>query len=571
MRVWLAENPQEHPLWSSLRTQYGMMIRSNPELAAYTPERLFAEDLMGDGRHVIKDTSRCNIGTEMRDQMAFADVALRLAEFQQFAAWAEQEPAADGDSGDGDGGDGGDEPKDDKDKKAPKSLMDEWPETFIGPVVREIVAHEFGHTLGLRHNFKASTWKTMDEILDPARKDEATTASVMDYNAFVMNEDGSPPPNWVTPRVGPYDKWAIAYGYSVPGSSGMPRDEKAMLAKILERVGEPGLAYGTDEDMAKDPIRFHQVRMKVADTIEDGLLTDVVKEGEAMDKVRRAFQTLMWVRFQAASAAARYIGGYDINRYHMGDADGADPITTVDAKKQREAMEVLVDAVLDADAFGYDPEVLRMLSASRWSHRNSDSWSAPHLFPFQDTVLGYQTRVLFSLTNPERIQHVYDTAFFTDKGADVYSLPEMLDDLTTAIWSEVLEGKGGGSAKDPAIPHLRRNLQREHAGRLITIATGDENSGYPAVARTLAWKQLKDLGESIDKQIASKGKGMDPYSAAHLEETSARIAAALSAQYTIGGSGGGGVFTIMMGNEPNGPNAVIRPESPVLRGQNNPY
>ena len=87
------------------------------------------------------------------------------------------------------------------------------PEEFVGQVLRELTAHEVGHTLGLRHNFKASTWRTMSEIKAVRPGGGPTSASVMDYNANVYAPSEIEQGVFVTETLGPYDHWVIEYGY----------------------------------------------------------------------------------------------------------------------------------------------------------------------------------------------------------------------------------------------------------------------------------------------------------------------------------------------------------------------
>ena len=90
------------------------------------------------------------------------------------------------------------------------------PERLVGEVIRMIISHEVGHTLGLRHNFKASSWLPLDEIKRRRDStDEPTTASVMDYNPnlYFPGDDVEKVHHFCTPTVGPYDYWAIEYGY----------------------------------------------------------------------------------------------------------------------------------------------------------------------------------------------------------------------------------------------------------------------------------------------------------------------------------------------------------------------
>ena len=128
--------------------------------------------------------------------------------------------------------------------------LDGMPETFIGPLLAELVAHEVGHTLGLRHNFKASSAYTLAQInSDEIKGKKPLAGSVMDYLPINMHVPADPnnksQGDWSMTGVGPYDMWAIEYGYTFA----------ADLKPILDRVAEPELAYATDEDtMGPDPL-----------------------------------------------------------------------------------------------------------------------------------------------------------------------------------------------------------------------------------------------------------------------------------------------------------------------------
>lgn len=84
---------------------------------------------------------------------------------------------------------------------------------FMYDVIKEVVMHEVGHTLGLRHNFKGSSIYTVEEIRERSEQGLATTGSVMDYNPTLFFQDGFKDGHFLTPTIGPYDYWAIEYGY----------------------------------------------------------------------------------------------------------------------------------------------------------------------------------------------------------------------------------------------------------------------------------------------------------------------------------------------------------------------
>src|SRR5207237_437051 len=137
-------------------------------------------------------------------------------------------------------------------------LTPELEQTLMKQYVTEIVAHEVGHTLGLRHNFHASTLLPVDELTAAEKTSELGQAgSVMDYNPLVVAMKGQRQGEFLPTTLGPYDYWAIEYAYKPID----PADEPAELARIASRAADPQLQYGTDEDamgtyspLAADPL-----------------------------------------------------------------------------------------------------------------------------------------------------------------------------------------------------------------------------------------------------------------------------------------------------------------------------
>ncbi|MCA9214869.1 MAG: zinc-dependent metalloprotease, partial [Planctomycetales bacterium] len=107
------------------------------------------------------------------------------------------------------------EEKKKEDEKEKPQILDGIPEDFIGPLISDLVAHEVGHTLGLRHNFKASTIYTLEEINSPELKGKPFAGSVMDYLPINMylpkDKEDKTEPDHTMVAVGPYDMWAIEY------------------------------------------------------------------------------------------------------------------------------------------------------------------------------------------------------------------------------------------------------------------------------------------------------------------------------------------------------------------------
>ena len=270
------------------------------------------------------------------------------------------------------------------------------PLEFIGQAIKEVTMHEVGHTLGLRHNFKASTMLSLEECNDPDITSERGMAgSVMDYLPANFALEGEQQGHYFSQTIGPYDYWAVEYAYK-PISG----DEEKELAKIASRVAEPDLAFGTDEDMwgnpdprintydLGDPLDYAQQRTALVEQHLKSLAERVVAEGEGWQRARSAFGMLMSELSNASFLASQYIGAEYTYRDHKGDPNARTPYEPIPAAKQREAMAFLGEHILQEDAFSFSPALLKRLAPTYWSSGGDEG------YPVYDTVLGVQRIVL---------------------------------------------------------------------------------------------------------------------------------------------------------------------------------
>ena len=430
----------------------------------------------------------------------------------------------------------GDKPKEDKD---PKELLDGIPEEFIGPLLADLVAHEVGHTLGLRHNFKASSVYSLKEINSNELKGETPfTGSVMDYNPVNINmETGEVQGDYTMIDIGPYDMWAIEYGYTF--------DEKG-LEKILDRVSEPELAYGTDEDtggpdplarrydFSKDPLDYARNQMRLARYHRERILDKFVKDGDSWAKARQGYEMTLGFQVSALNMMAGWVGGAFVNRDKKGDPGDRDPIEVVPAGQQRDALAFIIENSFEDDAFGLTPELLRRMSVDKWMDGDGfrRAVNDEPTWPIHDRIIGIQSSSLTMLMNPTTLRRVYDNEFRIPADQDALTLPELLESVGSAIWTELEEpGEGPFTDREPMISSLRRNLQREHLERLIdlTLPSNSSSAAQKPIAN-LAMMQLRELKERCDEALDGKEEGVDSYSRAHLLDACTLIERALDAQ-----------------------------------------
>jgi hypothetical protein len=448
------------------------------------------------------------------------------------------------------------EPKADQPKEEKGDMLDGIPDWFIGPLLSELVAHEVGHTLGLRHNFKASAHYTLSQINSDAVKGKSTlTGSVMDYIPINFRLDaGDQQGDYTMISIGPYDYWAIEYGYTL---------EDNALPEILKRCNQPELQYATDEDtigpdplarrydFSQDPLDYAVEQMKLVNVYRGRLLEKFVKDGDSWSKARQGYETTLGLQARAVGMMSGWIGGAFVNRDKKGDPGDRQPVTPVPAEQQRRALQFVVDNMFVDSAFGMTPELLNRLSDDRWLDQGFGS-SEP-AWPIHDRILGLQSSALTQLLNPTTLRRVYDNELRLAADQDALTLPELLDKVRDSVWTELGQGcPTDASARKPAISSLRRNLQREHLERLfdLTLAT-DTGSAASKPITTLATAQLKGLKAQIDNAIATCGDKLDPYSKAHLADAQTRIDRVLTAEYTANPSSGGagGPIILMLGQD----------------------
>ena len=447
-----------------------------------------------------------------------------------------------------------------KPEKPKESLLDGMPEAFIGPLLAELVAHEAGHTLGLRHNFKASSVYTLQEINSEVVKGKKTLASsVMDYIPINMpyEVEGATRGDFTMTGIGPYDYWAIEYGYT-------PEDTK--LQDILKRVGEPELQYATDEDTggpdpmarrydySKEPLDYAENQMRLVKLYRSRLLDKFVKDGESWGKARQGYELTLGEQMKSVSMMANWIGGATVNRDKKGDPGNRQSLIPVAAERQRKALAFVFKNAFRDDAFGITQPILERLTNDKWIDEGMRSMGES-TFPIHDRILGYQASTLTMLMNPSTLRRVFDNETLVPAEQDAVTLPELMDKLFAEIWSEMeTKPEGEVSARKPRISSWRRNLQREHLERLIDLAIPSDSNAVTKPVTALALMQLKELKRKLDATLEGRNS-LDPYSLAHLGEAQTRIVKAIDAIYvynmpTSFGGGGFSFFTFGQDGQP---------------------
>lgn len=359
---------------------------------------------------------------------------------------------------------------------------------YIKQSLYYLILHEVGHTFGLNHNMKAS------QLHDPLNINNKTltskiglTGSVMDYPAANVSLDKSKQGQYFTSKPGPYDMWAIEFGYKPSLSD--PKAEEERMKKLLSRSTEPQLTFGNDaddmrapgkaidprvnvNDLTSDAISYSIDRMKLANNLYKGLKSKYIKDGQSYHELRNAYLIASGEYATAAGVISRYIGGVYVDRSLPEQKSVNKPLQAVPYGEQKRAMKALAEYAFAPNAFDLPADLVSYMIYQRRGFNGGNEDPRLH-----DRVLNMQRGILMHLLSTNVTRRITDIQLI----GNTYSLNEMMRDLTDAIFKADVAGN---------VNSFRQNLQIDYVKRLIEITKSDAYS-YQAQSNALA--QLKSI------------------------------------------------------------------------------
>jgi hypothetical protein len=391
----------------------------------------------------------------------------------------------------------------------------DMPDELMGETVRQVIAHEIGHAIGLPHNMIGSSSYPTESLRDPefARR-MGVSPSVMDYarqNYVAQPGDGLKPTDYIR-KIGPYDHYAVNWGYRVIPKAKSPDDEKATLDEwIAEHADDPMYRFGSStgwnpdaqtEDMGNDPVKSSGYGVANLKRVVPNLVEWTKTSGANFDDLEELYGELVgqWSRY--IGHVITLVGG----RYQNAKStDQGEPIyTPVTREDQEQAVRFVVDEAFESPTWLADREILRRIEHAGALER----------------VRGRQVRFLNQMLDPQRMQRVIESEVFDP---DPYLLIEYLADLRAGVFSELEDGSD--------IDTYRRNLQRAYVERLEYLMTEEPaapRQGAGNVTRVdvsqsdirpLARAQLQSIQEAAE--LAATGAG-DEMTRAHMVDLAAR-------------------------------------------------
>jgi hypothetical protein len=381
------------------------------------------------------------------------------------------------------------------------------PDDLMGQLLRYAVSHEVGHTLGLRHNMKASSSFSIAELRDPMWTAKwGDEASIMDYGRFnyvAQPGDGAR----LIPKQGQYDFFAIEWGYTPLPNAATPDAEKEALNRIAVRqVTDPTVRFGGGpedsetrddpsqqmEDLGSDPIEATRLGLKNLDRVLSYLVPATENIGDDYARLGEMYGAVFDQRYRELDHVAVLVGGVLQNNAHYA-AGGPVVWKPVPATQQRAALQFLIHNAFTAPTSLLRPDILERIEAVGAT----------------DRVLNEQQRLLTRLTSDIRLKRMADLE--AEPGTtDVYSLTAMMSDLRKGVWTE-LENLHG----PVAVPAYRRNLQRAYIATM-GAKLGTDPAAAGSEVRAAARGALLDTLREI---LAALPRATDTATRQHLADS----------------------------------------------------
>lgn len=377
--------------------------------------------------------------------------------------------------------------------------------------IRQLAAHEVGHTLGFAHNFAASS---------------NDRASVMDYPAPLVwvGQDGNLDFSTAYDTgIGEWDKVSAMWLYrQYPNGT----DEDAAGDELLESAWASGLRFVDDPqgrgvgtahpyssvwDNGADPVAALLDVMRVRKVALDRFGLDALQTGEPTSRLRAVIVPVYLYHRYQVNAAAKMIGGYDFHYAEAGDANvGGSPVPV---DQQRGALSALV-ATLDPAALDLPDRTLDLLTPPLVTFRGAGAgaeYFAGETGAMFDLLTAADTaasQTLAALLHPERVARLIETE---RRNRNALSYGDVLREVEDALF---------GEAETPRQAGILRREQMRYVSTLIDLAANTE-----ATPETVT--QTNAYLSALSRRIVSRSRRADPVDVAVRDELSRRITAHL--------------------------------------------
>jgi hypothetical protein len=392
-------------------------------------------------------------------------------------------------------------------------------DSLMGALIATVAAHEFGHTIGFPHNMGASCAYPVDSLRSKSFcATHGTAPSIMDYARY--NYIAQPGDDVdVFPKVGPYDHWAVRWGYRpIIGAKTSDDELDTLHAWATAAETDPYKRFGAQqwrvydptsqmEDLGDDPVKAGGYGIANLKRAVGYVIEATRREGKDYRLLEDSYNDIWYQFAREIGHVANLPGGVRITRQVFGSSERP-AFEPLPRERQKQAIEFLGQQLINTPTWLLDSTVVGMLDPTSYTQRLAD----------------YQARFVRSAMSSDKLLRMLN---LEARAQAPYKATELLDDLEALVFSEL-------TSRAP-VDYYHRNLQREFVAALITkteeidVASLGEFARFFVVdtynsdVRALARAHLAALEKKL------QGAGADALSKAHFADLQLQIRRALSA------------------------------------------
>ena len=326
----------------------------------------------------------------------------------------------------------------------------------IGEMMRMVIAHEVGHALGLPHNMAASFAYPVDSLRSGKFTQKyGIAATIMDYARYnYIAQPGDENIRFIR-QLGPYDHYAINWGYRKIPTSKKPEDEVNTLDKwISEKANDPKYRFGGQrfdpssqtEGIGNDQVKASTYGVKNLKIVAKNLPKWTSDQTNNYEDLSELYGELLSVWNRYVGHVAGNIGGvYEFNKK---PEQNGNVYKTVAKDRQIASLNWLLKNTFDTQRWLLDKNILNKIDETGYS----------------DRILRYQNRHLNTLLNVKTLKRMIDAEIIE---TEFYAVSDMLRTLRKGVFSE--------TKKTQNVDLFRRNLQKSFIDRM-GILMNDSNT-----------------------------------------------------------------------------------------------